>query len=109
LTALVQEVARRTNKPLTHTEIALKAGRVINRWKMAKHFRLTIADGVFRWERRDPSITQEAQLDGIYVIRTSEPRRRLSAADSVRSYKRLTLVEQGFRSLKGIDLLVRPI
>jgi transposase len=109
LTALVQEVARRTDTPLTHTAIALKAGRVINRWKMAKHFRLTIADGVFRWERRDQTIAQEAQLDGIYVIRTSEPEQRLSAADSVRSYKRLALVEQAFRSLKGIDLMVRPI
>jgi len=109
LTALAQEVARRTAKPLTHTEIALKAGKVINRWKMAKHFRLTIADGVFRWEQRSQSIAHEARLDGIYVIRTSEPKRRLSAEDSVRSYKRLTLVEQAFRSLKGLDLMVRPI
>lgn len=109
LTALAAEVARRTETPLTHTEIALKAGRVINRWKMAKHYRLTIADGVFRWERRSAAIAREEQLDGIYVIRTSEPKRRLSAAESVRSYKRLTLVEQGFRSLKSLDVLVRPI
>jgi transposase len=109
LTALAQEVARRTKTPLSQTEIALKAGRVVNRWKMAKHFDLTIADGVFQWARRHESITQEEQLDGIYVIRTSEPKRRLSAADSVRHYKRLGLVEQAFRSLKGIDLLIRPI
>ena len=109
LTALAQEVARRTQTPLRQTEIALKAGRHINHWKMAKHFRLTIADGVFQWERDGGSITQEEQLDGIYVIRTSEPKRRLSAADTVRSYKRLAQVEQAFRSLKGIDLLVRPI
>jgi transposase len=109
LMALTREVARRTRKPLAQTAIALKAGRHVNRWKMAKHYLLTIADGVFAWERNQASITQEEQLDGIYVIRTSEPKRRLSAADSVRGYKRLTEVERAFRTLKGIDLLVRPI
>jgi transposase len=109
LTGLAQEVARRTKKPLTQTEIALKAGRLLNRWKMAKHFQLTIADGVFRWVRREAALAAEEQLDGIYVIRTSEPKKRLSAADSVRSYKRLSGVERAFRSLKGIDLMVRPI
>jgi transposase len=106
---LLQQTARRTNQPLTQTEIALRAGRRINRYKMAKHFQLTIADGHFAWARREESIRREEQLDGIYVIRTSEPCQQLSAADSVRSYKRLALVEQAFRSLKGIDLMVRPI
>jgi transposase len=109
LTRLAGEVGRRTTKPLTQTEIALKAGRLVNRWKMAKHFELTIADGVFRWLRRQQAIAQEEQLDGIYVIRTSEPKRRLRAADGVRCYKRLALVERAFRSLKGVDLMVRPI
>jgi transposase len=109
LTRLAQYVARRTRQPLTQAEIALRAGKRINRYKMAKHFRLTITDGHFAWARREESIRREEQLDGIYVIRTSEPRRRLSAADSVRSYKRLASVEQAFRSLKGIDLMVRPI
>lgn len=109
LTALAQEVSRRTNKPLTQTEIALKAGPLIKRWKMAKHFQLTIADGVFRWTRRAAAIAHEEQLDGLYVIRTSEPKKRLSAADSVRSYKRLAQVERAFRSFKGVDLMVRPI
>jgi transposase len=109
LQALAREVARRTRKPLSQTEIALKAGRLINRWKMAKHFQLTIADGVFRWKRRDAAITKEEQLDGIYVIRTSEPEEQLSAADSVRSYKSLAQVERAFRCLKGVDLMVRPI
>jgi len=109
LLALTQEVARRTKKPLSQTTIAFKAGRHIHRWKMAKHFLLTIADGVFAWERNQASITQEEQLDGIYVIRTSEPKRRLSAADTVRGYKRLAHVERAFRTMKGIDLLVRPI
>jgi transposase len=109
LARLAAAVSRRTKKPLTQTEIALRAGRVVNRWKMAKHFQLTIADGVFRWARCQDAIAREEQLDGIYVIRTSEPKRRLSSADSVRCYKRLALVERAFRSLKGIDLMVRPI
>jgi transposase len=109
LTRLAQDVARRTHKPLTQTEIALRAGKRLHRYKMAKHFQLTIADGHFAWARREESIRAEEQLDGIYVIRTSEPRRWLGAADAVRSYKRLALVEQAFRSLKGLDLMVRPI
>lgn len=109
LTAVAEEVARRTKTPLNQTTIALKVGRHLNRWKMAKHYDLTIADGIFHWARNQVSITREEQLDGIYVIRTSEPRRRLSAADSVRSYKRLCQVERAFRCLKGINLMVRPI
>ena len=109
LTALAQEVSRRTQTPLTATEIALKAGRIVHRWKMAKHFQLTIGENVFAWWRRQESIAEEEQLDGIYVIRTSEAAEDLSAADSVRHYKRLGLVERAFRSLKGMDLLVRPI
>lgn len=109
LTRLAAAVARRTQKPLTQTEIALRAGRVVHRWKVAKHFELTIADGVFHWSRRHETIAREEQLDGIYIIRTSEPKRRLSAADSVRCYKRLASVERAFRSLKGVDLMVRPI
>ena len=76
---------------------------------MAKHFTLTIRDGHLGWARKQDAITKEEMLDGIYVIRTSEPSERLTAADGVRSYKRLGLVEQAFRCLKGIDLLVRPI
>src|SRR5208283_1466733 len=109
LTALAQEVARRTQTPLTATEIALKAGRVVHRWKMAKHFQLTIGEGAFAWSRRQDSVTEEEQLDGIYVIRLSETAEDLSAADGVRTYKRLAFVERAFRSFKGVDLMVRPI
>jgi transposase len=109
LQRLAAEVARRTHKPLTSQEIGVKAGRLINRYKMAKHFQLTIADGVFRWVRKEDAIHREEQLDGLYVIRTSEPKKRLSAANAVRRYKRLTLVEQAFRTCKGLDLQVRPI
>jgi transposase len=109
LTKLAGAVSRRTKATLSAAEIGVKAGRVIGRHKMAKHIRLTISDGLFTWERDVDSINQEKLLDGIYVVRTSEPSERLSAADSVRSYKRLAQVEQAFRCLKGIDLLVRPI
>jgi Transposase DDE domain len=84
-------------------------GRVVNGFKMGKHFELTIKDGLFQYARRAHEIEREAQLDGIYVIRTSEPRSRLSAEDTVRSYKNLAQVEHAFRCLKGIDILVRPI
>jgi len=106
---LAAEVQRRRHKPLTAVAISLKAGKVLGRHKMAKHFRLAIADGSFRWERDTAAIEREQQLDGIYVIRTSERAAELSAGDCVRTYKRLTLVEQAFRCLKGLDLLVRPI
>src|SRR5438132_10757259 len=73
LEKITQQVARRTRTPLTESEIALKVGRVLNRYKMAKHVTLTIADGQFRWARHSESIQREVQLDGLYVIRTSEP------------------------------------
>jgi hypothetical protein len=103
------QVARRTKRPLSAAEIGSKAGRVANRFKVGKHFVLTIEDGVFGYARSAPAIQRECQLDGIYVIRTSEPSTRLSAEDTVRSYKNLAQVEHAFRCLKGIDLLVRPI
>jgi transposase len=109
LAKLVAQVQRRTCKPLSAAEIGLKAGKVIGRHKMAKHFILQIANNSFSWSRNVESIQQEEDLDGIYVIRTSEPAKELPAADCVRTYKRLTLVEQAFRCLKSLDLLVRPI
>ena len=109
LERLARSVARRRRQPWPREEIGVKAGRVVNRWKMAKHFRLTIADGQFSWRRRAEAIAAEESLDGIYVVRTSEPARRLSAADGVRNYKRLAQVERAFRSWKGLDLMVRPI
>ena len=109
LQRIAREVARRTKTPLRKDEIALKVGKIINRHKVGKHFSLHIEDGVFRAERNEASIEQEAALDGIYVIRTSEPKKRLSAKDTVRSYKNLGQVEQVFRCFKGIDIRVRPI
>jgi transposase len=104
-----REVERRKKTPLTADAIGVKVGKVLGRYKMGKHFRYEIGENRFTWSRRPESIQQEAQLDGIYVLRTSEPAERLSAEDTVRSYKSLAEVERAFRCLKGVDLLVRPI
>lgn len=109
MTKLAASVARATGRPETAAEIGVRAGKIINHYKMSNHFSLTIRDGHLGWARKADAITNEERLDGIYVIRTSEPAGRLTAADGVRSYKRLALVEQAFRTLKGVDLLVRPI
>jgi len=109
LTKIAKDVARRKKKLLTAAEIGLKVGKVLGRYKVGKHFDCRIGEGSFTWSRRQEAIDQEAQLDGIYVLRTSEPAERLSAEDTVRSYKRLAEVERAFRCLKGIDLLLRPI
>lgn len=109
LEGIAREAARRKRTPLTAAEIGKKVGAVMNQFKMGKHFELTIQEGAFAYARREQEIEREAQLDGIYVIRTSEPQSRLSAADTVRSYKQLAQVEHAFRCLKGIDILVRPI
>ena len=109
LQRIAAEVARRTKKPLGKDEIGVKVGRVLNKFKVGKHFQLTIGDNCFQWERKKDKIQREAELDGIYVIRTSESATKLSAEDVVRSYKQLADVEQAFRSLKGLELLLRPI
>jgi len=109
LEKISKEVTRRKKKLLTAVEIGLKVGKVLGRYKVGKHFACKIGEGSFAWSRRAQSIEQEEKLDGIYVLRTSEPVERLSAEDTVRSYKSLAEVERAFRCLKGIDLLVRPI
>jgi transposase len=109
LTRITREVARRKKKLHSAAEIGLKVGKVLGRYKVGKHFECKIGEGSFTWIRRQDAIEREAKLDGIYVIRTSEPVEHLCADDAVRSYKRLAEVERAFRCLKGIDLLVRPI
>jgi len=109
LARLAAEVKRRTKTPLPAAQIALKAGRRVNKYKMAKHFDLTIADNHFAYARKTAQIEAEARLDGIYVVRTSEPAETWPAADVVRGYKSLSAVERAFRCLKGVDLKVRPI
>ena len=84
-------------------------GKVINQYKVAKHFELTIGDNAFTFARKHDSIAAEAALDGIYIIRTSVPAAQMDAPQCVRNYKSLANVERAFRSLKTIDLKVRPI
>jgi transposase len=90
-------------------KIGVRVGRVINRHKVAKHFTLDMQEQSFSYQRKQDSIASEAALDGIYVVRTSVAAPRMDSADCVRSYKRLADVERAFRSLKTIDLKIRPI
>ena len=106
---LAASVTRQTGQAEKAADIGVRAGKIINHYKVAKHFTLTIRDGFLGWARKQDAIQQEELLDGIYVIRPSEPTERLTDANGVRSYKRLALMEQYFRCFKGIDLLVRPI
>lgn len=89
--------------------IGLRVGKVINQYKVAKHFELAIDDHTFTFERKADAIAAEAALDGVYIIRTSVPAAQMDAADCVRNYKALANVERAFRSMKTIDLKVRPI
>lgn len=90
-------------------KIGVRAGRAVNRYKMAKHFVLDISDDHFSYTRKADQIAAEAALDGIYVIRTNVSRERLNAAATVEAYKDLANVESDFWSLKAIDLDLRPI
>ena len=89
--------------------IGVAVGKVVNQYKVAKHFELVIGDTAFSFVRRHAAIAAEAALDGIYLIRTSVRAAQMDAADCVRHYKALAHVERAFRSLKTIDLKVRPI
>jgi Transposase DDE domain len=109
LSAIAAAVARR-NRPLRgRDKIALRVGAVLNRRKMAKHFVLTVNDDAFTFARDAAAIAREAALDGVYVLRTSVPAELLDPAAVVLAYKGLSAVERAFRSLKTIDLEVRPI
>jgi transposase len=90
-------------------KIGIRVGRHLNHYKMAKHFEIMIGDDRLSFSRRHAEIAAEALLDGIYVIRTSVSDGRLDAPGAVRAYKGLSVVERDFRSLKAIDLDLRPI
>jgi transposase len=106
----IEKAVHRTREPLRgRAEIALKVGAVINKYKMAKHFTLTITDSDLSFARKLDEIDDEARLDGIYVIRTSLPVKALDDSASVRAYKSLAQVERAIRSIKTVDLQVRPI
>lgn len=109
----LQQIVEATQRPKCRVQgkaqIALRVGKVIDRFKMEKHFVLEITETSFSFRRHEERIAAEAALDGIYVIRTNVPEQELSAEDAVRSYKRLSTVERAFRSCKTVDLHVRPI
>jgi len=90
-------------------EIGLAVGKILGRYKMGKHFRLDIQDNGFGCARKQDSIEREAALDGIYIIRTSVSAENLSSEKVVSHYKRLSDVERAFRSMKSVDLKIRPI
>ena len=107
--ARIAEAVRR--KPAKHDAgaIGLAVGVVIDKHKMKKHFALDIADGRFEFKRREQEIEAEARLDGVYVIRTSLPTDKLGSEAAVAAYKSLAQVERAFRTLKGVDMQVRPV
>ena len=89
--------------------IGLRVGKVVNQYKVAKHFELAIGEHAFSFARKREAIVAEAALDGLYIIRTSVAPAQMDAPDCVRNYKALANVERAFRSLKTLDLKVRPI
>jgi transposase len=109
LSAIVQATKRKRAALKGAHNIALRVGRVIERFRMAKHFDLSIGENSFGFARKRAQIAAEAALDGLYVIRTSLPAQALSAQQAVASYKGLSVVERAFRSLKTVDLQVRPV
>ena len=101
---------RRRNNPLRGAaDIGVRVGKAINRYKVAKHFLTTITDESFSFRRNEAAITDEQQLDGIYIVRSNVEPEQFDAAQTVRAYKDLSKVERAFRSLKSVDLRVRPI
>ena len=101
---------RRKKRPLRGKQnIGLRVGKVLNRFKMGKHFTVQITDDSFAYQRKQANIKKEESLDGIYVIRTNVPVESMSSQQTVRNYKSLSGVERAFRSLKTVDLQVRPI
>jgi transposase len=109
LARLQEQVCRKGSRLKSAAQIGMAVGAVLNRKKMAKHFDVEVADGSLCWSRRIEQIAEEERLDGIYVIRTSMPAEHLDAAETVQAYKDLSRVERAFRSLKTVDLEVRPI
>jgi hypothetical protein len=107
--AKTKRTGSRAHKVLGKDNIGLRTGKVLNQYKVGKHFVLDIRDDAFDFHIDEAKVAAEASLDGVYVVRTSVVRERLSAANAVRNYKSLCQVERAFRSMKTVDLKVRPI
>ena len=109
LDKVVEATRRKQYRLKGQDRIGLRVGKVIGKYKMAKHFELNITDDSFTYQRNLDSIAAEKALDGLYVVRTSLPEETLDAEGTVSAYKGLSRVERAFRSLKTVDLKVRPI
>ena len=109
LDPIVAAASREKRRLKGADKIGVRAGKVVGKYKMAKHFELDIEEDSFGYRRKPESIAAEAALDGLYVVRTSLAETRLDAEGAVRAYKRLSAVERAFRSLKTMDLKVRPV
>ncbi len=109
LNAIVTATERKRNPYRGKEKIALRVGKVINKYKMGKHFELEFSETSFSFCRKEEQIAEEAALDGLYVIRTSVAETEFSSVETVRTYKNLSQVERAFRSLKTVDLQIRPI
>ena len=111
LTKIQGQLEGGTLKPSERSaeRIGVRVGKVINKYKMSKHIVLEIGEGSLEFQVDEESVAKEAALDGIYIVRTSLKEEKMAPDEAVRSYKDLTNVERAFRSLKSIDLMVRPI
>ena len=108
--AKIAAAVSRERRPLRGKDaIALRVGKVANRYKMAKQFDIAIEEDAVSFSRRQDQIAAEAALDGVYVIRTNVDQERLDAPGAVSAYKGLSVVERDFRNMKAIDLDLRPI
>lgn len=106
----IAAATRRETRPLRgEDKIGVRVGKVLQKYRVGKHFDYEITEDAFTYRRNDERIEEEAALDGIYVVRTSLPAEELEAGEAVAAYKRLSEVERAFRAYKGVDLKVRPI
>jgi hypothetical protein len=107
---VIRNAVHRAKRPLRGKDkIGMRVGLAMARTKMGKHFEIEISDNSFDFERKQANVEQEAALDGIYVVRTSLPKREIDAESVVRSYKQLANVERAFRCIKTSDLKIRPV
>jgi transposase len=111
ITRQLAKLTDRVSKGRLHgkDEIGVRVGKVINKYKVGKHFDLDIRDDTFSFEINQDRVKKEASLDGIYIVRTSLSKEKMDAEETVRSYKLLSQAERAFRSFKTVDLMVRPI
>lgn len=109
LKALAERIAKPRSRIRGADRIGIEVGKIVNKKKMAKHYRITITADTFTFERDEEKIAAEAALDGVYVVRTSLSEERMADAQVVEHYKKLAAVERSFRSMKSIDIAARPI